>query len=46
MIDDPDLDEPDFKEPDFDSLEFEAPNFVPSSLDDTSELEPGTVELW
>ena len=46
MIDDPDLDEPDFKEPDFDSLEFEAPNFVPSALDDTTELEPWTVELW
>ena len=46
MIDDPDLDEPDFKDPNFDSLEFEEPDFVPSALDDTSELEPGTVELW
>ena len=46
MIDDPDLDEPDFDGPDFDSLDFEEPAFVPSALDDTSELEPGAVELW
>ena len=46
MIDDPALDEPDFEKPDFDGLKFEEPDFVPSALEDTSELEPGTVELW
>ena len=46
MSDDPDLDEPEFAEPDFSGLEFKEPDFVPSALDDTSELEPGMVEIW
>ena len=46
MRDDPDFEEPDLEEPDFDSLEFDEPDFVPSTLDDTSVLEPGGVELW